>query len=320
MKRVGNLYEKIYSLENLKLADKNARKGKSKQKGVKLFDLNKEDNLINLHHILLNKEYKTSEYKVFKLFDGKEREIFQLPYYPDRITHHAVLNVIGDIFLKSFTKNTYSCIKKRGIHKCLADLKTALKDVDNTTYCLKIDIKKFYPSIKNEILKSLLRKKFKDEDLLYLLDEIIDSNKQGLPIGNFASQILANFYLTYFDHYLKEKLKINYTMRYCDDIIILGKDKEDLRGKLINIIDYLKDNLKLELSNYQIFPVESRGIDFVGYVSYHHKTRLRKSIKKRFINMIKYNNNIKSKASYNGWLTHGNCINLQNKYMIDGGF
>lgn len=315
MKRIGNLYEKICSLENLKLAEKNARKGKSKQKGVKLFDLNKEDNLINLHHVLLNREYKTSPYKIWKIFDGKEREIFELPYYPDRITHHAVMNVIGEILTKSFVKNTYSCIKKRGIHKCLRELNKDLKNKEDTIYCLKIDVKKFYPSVNKEILKRLLRRKFKDKDLLYLLDEIIDSNECGLPIGNYISQIFGNFYLSYFDHYLKENLRLKFTYRYCDDICILGSNKDELRGNLIKIIDYLKDKLDLTLSNYQIFPVESRGINFVGYISYHNKILLRPSIKHKFIKMIKYNKNDKSIASYNGWLKHANCINLKNKYL-----
>lgn len=315
MKRKGNLYEKVYSLENLILAEKNARKGKSKQKGVRKFDLNKEDNLINLHHILLNKEYKTSEYKIWKIFDGKEREIFELPYYPDRICHHGIMNIIGDILTKSFIKNTYSCVKRRGIHKCLRDLNKSLKNKEETIYCLKIDIRKFYPSINKEILKKLLRKKFKDYELLNLLDEIIDSNNQGLPIGNYISQPLGNFYLNYFDHYLKEKLKLKHVFRYCDDIVILGNDKEYLRGVLINVIDYLCDNLKLKLSNYQIFPVASRGINFVGYKSFHEKVLLRPKIKKNFIRMIRYNRNDKSIASYGGWLKYGNCINLANKYI-----
>ena len=202
MKRIGYLYEKIYDLDNLILAERKARRGKSKQYGVREFDKNPMDNIINLYYILLNKEYRTSEYIVFKIKDPKEREIFRLPYYPDRIVHHAIMNILEPIFVKCFTVNTYSCIKGRGILLCLNNLKKALKDKENTKYCLKLDIQKFYPSVDNEILKKLLRKKFKDEDLLNLLDEIIDSS-QGLPIGNYLSQYFANFYLTYFDHYIK---------------------------------------------------------------------------------------------------------------------
>lgn len=315
MKSYNNLYNQIISIDNLKLAEKKARLGKSKQYGVKLFDKNSEDLIINLHHILSNKEYKTSAYDIFDLFDGKLRTIYKLPYYPDRITHHALMNVLEPIFVKSFTKNTYSCIKRRGIHKCLRDLNISLKDKDNTQYCLKIDIKKFYPSINHKILKQLLRRKFKDNDLLNLLDEIIDS-ADGIPIGNYLSQYLANFYLTYFDHWIKENLKVKYYFRYCDDLVILGNSKGDLHRILSEIRIYLYNNLKLKLnSNYQIFFVESKGIDFIGYKSYHTHILLRKSIKLNFIKMIKYNNNLKSKASYNGWLCHCNSYNLRNKYL-----
>ena len=313
MKRQGYLYEQICSIDNLILADKIARRGKKKQKSIKKFDLNREDNIINLHHLLINKEYKTSPYKIFIIFEKKERVIFQLPYR-DRVVHWAIMNVLEDTFVKSFTNDTYSCIKKRGIHKCLSNITHALKDRENTKYCLKIDIRKYYPSIKNNILKQLLRKKFKDRDLLNLLDEIIDSNLEGCPIGNLLSQWFGNFYLTYFDHYIKEVLKIKNIYRYCDDIVILGNNKDNLRDALNKIREYLKDNLQLELSNYQIFPVASRGIDFLGYVSFHDCIYLRKSIKLDYIKMIKNNNNIKSKASYKGWLDHANCINLYNKY------
>ncbi len=199
MKRIGNLYEKIYSVDNLLLADKKARRGKSSRKEVIEFDKKKYKNISNLHNILKENRYKTSKYELFTLYDPKQREISKLPYYPDRILHHAILNVIEPIFINTFTSNTYNCIKGRGIHKAFYKLKEDLKDVENTKYCLKLDIQKFYPSINNNILKQLLRKKFKDNKLLNLLDEIIDSTN-GIPLGNYTSQFLANFYLTYFDH------------------------------------------------------------------------------------------------------------------------
>lgn len=314
MKRIGNLYEKIYNIENLKLADKKARRNKSKKKDIINFDKNKEDNLINLYYTLKNKEYKTSEYCIFTIFEGKEREIYKLPYYPDRIVHHAIMNVLESIFISTFTKDTYNCIKNRGIHKCMYQVKHSLKDIYNTKYCLKLDIKKFYPNINHDILKNLLIKKFKDKDLLTVLFEIIDSSK-GIPIGNYSSQFLAKFYLTYFDHWIKENLKIKYYFRYCDDIVILHSSKGELHKFFVLIKSYLENNLYLEIkNNYQIFPIEKRGIDFVGYKLFHTHVLLRKSIKNRFIKMIKYNNNYKSKASYNGWLSHCNSINLKNKY------
>ncbi|WP_234111753.1 RNA-directed DNA polymerase, partial [Chryseobacterium sp. R2A-55] len=185
------------------------------------------------------------------------------------------------------------------------------------TYCLKLDIKKFYPNIDHDILKALLRKKFKDADLLWLLDEIIDS-APGLPIGNYLSQYLANFYLTYFDHWIKEQLRIKYYFRYADDVVILHKDKEYLHEVLKLIKTYFNVNLKLEVKeNWQVFPIAKRGIDFVGYVHYHTHVLLRKSIKKRFAKMLKCRKNKQSTASYKGWLKYCNSRNLMKKLLPD---
>ncbi len=313
MKRIGNLYEKIISIENLKIADKNARKGKKHQYGVQLFDKNSEQKLIELHETLKNKSYKTSKYKTFMITDPKPREIFCLPYFPDRIVHHAIMNELEKLFVSTFTTDTYSCIKGKGIHAAARSVRKALVGKQGTKYCLKLDIKKFYPNIDHQILKYLLRKKIKDTNLLILLYEIIDS-ASGLPIGNYLSQYFANFYLTYFDHWIKEDKSVKYYFRYADDIVIFSDNKPYLHQLLSEIKSYLLDHLKLIVkSNYQIFPVTDRGVDFVGYVFYHSHTRLRKRIKQNCFRMISKNKNAQSIASYKGWMIHGNCINLQKK-------
>ncbi len=313
MKRIGNLYSQIISIENLNLADKKARKGKGSQYGIRLHNRKQEANIANLHLRLKDKTYQTSPYSTFTVFEPKERLVFRLPYFPDRITHHAVMNVLEPIFVSTFTADTYSCIKRKGIHGAARAVKTALKDKDNTKYCLKLDITKFYPNIDHDTLKDLLKKKFKDPDLLWLLSEIIDS-APGLPIGNYLSQYLANFYLTYFDHWIKETKAVKYYFRYADDLVILSGDKAYLHTLLSEIRDYLENKLKLEIKgNYQIFPIEARSLDFVGYRFYHTHTMLRKGIKKNFARMMARNKNAASIASYNGWSTHCNSRNLVKK-------
>jgi len=315
MKRMSNLYQQICSLENLQLADARACKGKGFQYGVRLHNQNKEANILQLQQMLLNKTYKTSTYTTFKVFEPKERDVYRLPYFPDRITHHAVMNVFEPIFVACFTNDTYSCIKGKGIHAALTSVKLALKNEPQTTFCLKLDITKFYPSINHNTLKLLLRRKFKDNDLLWLLDEIIDS-AEGLPIGNYLSQYLANFYLTYFDHWIKETKAVKYYFRYADDIVILHNDKQYLHNLLNDIKTYLHTNLQLTVKgNYQVFPVAARGIDFVGYKAYHTHTLLRKSIKQSFARMMKNRKNDASIASYYGWAKHCNSINLLNKLL-----
>jgi len=313
MKRLGNLYNNIISIENLRLADQKARKGKGSQYGVQLFDKNPESNLLLLHEMLLNKTFSTSEYSTFKVYEPKERLVFRLPYFPDRIVHHAVMNIMEPVFTSLFTADTFSCIKGRGIHAAAEKLKTALQDKQNTKYCLKLDIVKFYPNVNHNILKSQLRRKLKDQDLLFLLDEIIDS-ADGLPIGNYLSQYLANFYLTGLDHFIKEKLKAKYYFRYADDLVILSGSKSELHAMLSEIREYLTSKLALKVkNNYQVFPVQARGIDFIGYVFYHTHTLLRKTIKQNYARAVARNAPENTIASYNGWAVHANTFNLTNK-------
>lgn len=315
MKRINNLYQRICSVENLNLADSIARKGKLNQPGVTRHDRNRERNIQDLHLALINKTYSTSEYTTFTIHEPKERLIFRLPYYPDRIVHHAVMNIFEPIFVSIFTADTYSCIKKRGIHAAARALKLALKDTAGTEFCLKLDIKKFYPNVDHEVLKQMLRRKIKDTDLLWLLDGIIDS-ASGLPIGNYLSQYFANFYLTYFDHWIKEEKRVKYYFRYADDMVILSDSKPYLHQLLADMRIYLQENLKLTVKhNYQVFPVDARGIDFVGYVFRHTHTRLRKSIKQSFARMLRRNKNPQSIASYRGWAVHCNSKNLLRKLL-----
>lgn len=321
MKRKGNIYQQICSTENLALAAQKARKGKEGQYGVHAFDKDSKNKMLLLQQLLINKTYQTSKYKTFFIHEPKEREVFALPFWPDRICHHAIMIPLERIFVSTFITDTYSCIKGKGIHPCSFKLRNYLKDKSNTQYCLQIDIKKFYSNINHDILKSLLRKKIKCADTLWLLDEIIDS-APGVPIGNLLSQYFANFYLAYFDHWIKEVLKVKYYLRYADDMVVLSGSKEYLHEILSKIRIYLSDNLKLELKdNYQVFRVakfkgdSGRAINMVGYLHFGEVIYLRPSIKKRYARKVAKNRNTAPHAPYNGWIKHCNGKHLQKKLL-----
>lgn len=301
-------------MKNLRQADQKAQRGKSGQYGVMLHNANQEGNLLVLSDALSSRTYRTSTYDIFKVHEPKERLVYRLPYFPDRVAHHAIMNVLESVFVNNFNADTYSCIKNRGIHLLLRNLRHDLKDFAGTKYCLKLDIRKFYPSVDHHVLKGLLRRKFKDPDLLWLLDEIIDS-APGLPIGNYLSQYLANFYLSYFDHWIKEEKRAKYYYRYADDLVILAADKQSLHSLLTGIKAYLA-TLKLEVKeNHQVFPVDARGIDFVGYVFRHTHIRIRKLIKQNFARKLRKNPLDKSRPSYLGWLGHCNAKHLTKKLL-----
>lgn len=322
MKRKGNLYDTICSTENLYAAYLKAKQGKAKSYGVVLFDKNFESNMEAIQAELISGEYRTSDYSIFTIYDPKEREIYRLPFR-DRVVHHAIMNVMEPIWTSLFIRHTYSCIKGRGIHAVLMAIKRDLKDVENTRYCLKMDVKKFYPSIDHEILKVIIRKKIKDNRLLDLLDGIIDS-APGVPIGNYLSQFFANLYLSYFDHWMKETKRVKYYYRYADDMVILAPDKPYLNKLLTEITFYLYIELNLQLKgNYQVFPVEARGIDFVGYKFYHAYILMRKTIKKRLCRKAaKLNKKDIDAKSYRmqiapwlGWAKHCDSKHLLKKVL-----
>lgn len=322
MKRIGNLYHRIISVENLELADRKARKGKYARipfrrpdgsighkrivpYGIRLFDRNREANIMNLYDALLTKTFRPSSYCIFIRKEKKERTIYRLPYYPDRIVHHAIMNVLEPIWIKTFTYNTYSCIKGRGIEGCARQVDRIIRkyrDGGKSLFCLKIDLKKFYPSIDRETLKGIIRRKIKDRDLLWLLDTIIDdvridapcmaklpqetreriieaeSSGRGTPLGNYLSQFFGNLLLCYFMHEVNERLpeEVREKMKlaekpmldcteYADDIVFFSDSKEVLRTVFEIIRDRLENGLKLKIkNNYQIFPVARNRQDRHG--------------------------------------------------------
>lgn len=332
MKRYGNLYQIICSKENLRLAHQNARKGKGWYKEVKMVDSDVDHYINLLHDMLVNKTYQTSEYVTFiKRDSNKDRVIYKLPYFPDRICQWAIIQVIEPILIKNLIQNTYSAIPGRGIHKALDDVKKAIqKDPTGMAYCLKLDVKKYYPSIDHAVLKGKFRRMFKDPDLLWLLDEIIDSTpgNAGIPIGNYVSQYCGNMYLSGFDHWIKEEKHIRHYFRYMDDICIFSKCKEELHKLRKEIDKYFKMNLYLTIkSNWQVFPTFTRGLDFVGYRIFRNFVLLRKStckqFKKKMTHIIKKINrgmemNFSewcSINSYRGWLLHCDSFRLSEKYL-----
>ena len=323
----STLFDAVCDIENIRLAHYNASRGKQWYPEVKMVNKDIDFYINEIHEMLVNKTYINSSYDKFERHEnGKIRLIHKLPYYPDRIIQWALLQVISPILEKNFIRNTYSSIPGRGPIKCMLDVSNAMhKDPYNTQYCLKIDIHHFYQSINHDVLKQKYRRLFKDNDLLWLIDLIIDSipEKDGLPIGNYTSQYSGNLYLSQFDHWIKEEKKIKYYYRYMDDMIFLSDDKEHLHELFNEINHKLITNEKLIIKpNYQIFPTNDHGIDYVGYVIYHTHVLTRKRIKERFRNICERiicgdalsEHDRSALFSYLGFIQHSDSFNLQKTY------
>jgi hypothetical protein len=281
MKRHGNLWDEITSLKNIAKAHKLARRGKSFYSEVKMVDSNPDVFFIDIQHILVSKQFTTSAYEIEQRFDGKKvRTIYKLPYYPDRIVQHALLNVIGPIITKSFIRDTFQSIVGRGTSDAMRRVRKLV--IEKTPrFALKVDIEKYYPSINNEIMKAEIRKKFKCVDTLWLIDDIIDSTK-GLPIGNYTSQHFGNLYLNEFDWWMKQQIKPDGYFRYCDDMVFMSDSKMYLMNLCKKIVLKLSSiNLKIK-PTWCIYDVARQGANFVGFVFSHKLTKIRKSIAVKF--------------------------------------
>lgn len=337
MKRVGYLYSKIYDMDNLRLAYQKAKKGKGWYAEIQEIDKDPEKYLKELQQMLMTHTYRTSEYEVYtRVENGKKRKIYKLPFFPDRIAQWAIMLVIEPYLMRTFTDDTYSALPGRGIHKALNKLKKATKQYE---YCLKLDIKHYYQSIDHEILMDMFRRIFKDPELLWILEEIIESvctadeddfieqRRTGVPIGNYISQYCGNLYLSNFDHWIKEKKAVKEFYRYMDDIVILGNDIAKLHTLMDDINKYMKHLLLRIKGNWQIFPIKKRGIDYVGYRVFCGYCLLRKSTCKRFKEKMKtiYRKCLSARmefsdfctvASYGGWLKHCDSYRLSRKYLF----
>lgn len=290
MKRHANLYSQITTFDNLLRASKKSMSGKRTKNSVISFNFNLENELILLKQQLENKSYHPRPYSQFEVKEPKLRKICSSDFR-DRVVHHAICNLIEPIFEKRSILDSYACRTGKGSHMAVARCQEFTRKF---SYYLKCDIKKFFESIDHQVLKNILRKLFKDKDLLSLLDIIIDHKVpgnmlgKGLPIGNLTSQHFANLYLDQLDHYIKDALGIKGYVRYMDDFICFANSKKELWELLSKIDLFVVQNLKIELKAKvtQIAPV-SEGIPFLGFRVYPQIIRIKRENLSRMKNKIK---------------------------------
>ena len=300
------------------LSWKEFKRSKSKKEDVKIFQKNIAKYILNLHYELSNNTYQHGHYHAFYINDPKRRHIHKASV-KDRIVHHAVFRILYPIFDPTFIYDSYSCRLEKGTHKAMNRFRQLAKKVSNnntkTCFILKLDIKKFFHSIDQGILLSILQKYIPDQNIINLLQEIItsfNSGKKGigLPLGNLTSQLFCNIYMNEFDQFIKHTLKIKYYIRYADDFVILHQNRVYLEN-LISIIDtFLQENLKLQLHPDKIYiKTLSSGIDFLGWIHFFDYRILRTTTKRRMFKRI----NNKNKSSYIGSLKHGNSYKIRKK-------
>jgi RNA-directed DNA polymerase len=289
VKRWGNLFEAIVSFDNLCVAAKKAFRGKKDNARVARFYFELENELLSLQKELQNKTFRPQPLRTFWIREPKLREIGASDFR-DRVVHHAICNVIEPILERGFIHHSYACRVGKGTHRAVRQAQAFSR---KSCYFLKCDIKQYFASIDHTILKEMLVRKFKDPDLIWLLNTIIDSAQsnrpgKGIPIGSLTSQHFANLYLDRLDHHLKDSRRVKSYLRYMDDFILFGDEKADLHSLQVSIKSFLYDVLKLELKEKAtvLAPVQE-GVPFLGFRVYPNLIRLKPENKKRALSTLK---------------------------------
>ena len=291
VKSYNNLYEKLFTEENIRDAiisgAKNKRKNNKRHRKLRYIKRNADEYIPVVRDWILN--FEPPSHREIEINDGvsAKKRIIIVPTYQEVIVHHAVINILKPLISKGMYEHSYASIPGRGIHKAMKRVKWWIyNDVKNTKYCLKLDIRKFFDSVDQDVLLAKLRKINRDRRYFDYLEKIIRTTKKGIPLGFNTSQWFANFLLTELDHKIKEEWAAKYYIRFMDDMVIFGSNKRKLHQLRVKIEKYLNEELHLQLKdNWQVFLMDNprsrkkgRFLDFLGFKFYRDHVGLRRAI------------------------------------------
>ena len=329
MRRIKHVWEKITSLENIETAIVRASQKKKNRRLVQKILCNRKAYALEIQKMLLDKSFTPTPYIPIKVRDsgsGKIRLIHKPSFYPDQIIHWALVLPFEDRWKKAVYPLSCGSIPGRGLHLGARAMKRWLaNDLKGTKYCYKIDIRKYYPSVDLNILYAYFERHVADKDALWLIHKVISSHDKGLPIGNFTSQWFANLYLSGFDWWVRQTLGVKYYVRYIDDIVLLHGNKRQLHDMRRAIEDRLRNCYHLDIkADWQVFRVDGRGVDFLGYRFFHGHTVIRKRTAYRIARKIREIgthvrcslSDASSVMSYLGITTHCDSYNFMRHYVL----
>jgi len=292
-KRIGYLFERAFSKENLYAAFLDARKGKRVKRATLKFEVNLGAEIEALYSELNSDTYRPRAYSQFYVYEPKKR-LINAPFFRDLVVQHAIYRIIYPLFDKSFIDTSYACRKGGGTHKASHYTQREMRKYSGDLYFVKLDIRKFFYSIDRDILRKMFEKKIKDTRFVDLMCEFTEMNTdKGIPIGNLLSQLYALIYLNPLDHFVKRELKVKSYVRYVDDFVLIGLTLDEAKQAKARCEKFVQDELNLELSHWHIQKIK-RGINFVGYrtwkrikfVRKHSIYKMKKAIKKLKVESI----------------------------------
>jgi len=282
MKRANNLLLRVADPDNLRFAAWKAAKGKRHSQEVLDWSEQTDRHLSVLREQILRGQVSVGNYRYFKVFEPKERQICASAF-GEQVLHHALMNVCHEYFERAQVFDSYASRKGKGTY---AALERAKKYTHRHEWYLKLDVQKFFESISQEVLIGQLTRMFKDAALVGIFEQIIHSYEaspgRGLPIGNLTSQYFANHFLTGIDRLAKEKLYVRAYVRYMDDMVFWHSDKAPLLEIHAAVSDFVESELRCTLKPEGLNRTRC-GLPFLGYHIFPHHVRLLQKSKQRLI-------------------------------------
>jgi hypothetical protein len=299
--KIKNVFDEIFSNDNLYAALEDASQGRRYNKDALVYNLDAWAMVQEIRNEIFNGTYSIDRYYIFYVYEPKKRMIMSISF-KHRIVQWAIYRVINPVLVKGYIEDSYGCIPGRGSLSAMQRLKywvVMASRKEEQWFYLKLDISKYFYRISHRVLKKILAKKIKDKRLLKVLYSIIDCEHTpfglplgrspgdvpleerlfdvGMPIGNLLSQLFANVYLNELDQYCKRELQIRFYIRYMDDVIILCNSKLQLRIWKDQIEQFLLRELELHLNKKTCIRPIGQGIEFVGYRIWANRVVIRKS-------------------------------------------
>ncbi len=287
MRRAGQLFDAILDRENLQWAFWKASHGKPASRAVREFAADLDGNLFRLARGLQDGTLELGRFDQSVIYDPKQR-IITAPWFEERVLHHAIMNVCQPVLESWLIRDTYACLPGRGREAAIA---RARGFSASEGFFLKTDIRKYFDSVSHDVLLARLERLFKDRRLLVLLERIVRSFRGslgcGLPIGSLMSQHFANFYLGWFDRYVKETLRVRGYVRYMDDTLLWGSSAASLRETLDQCRTYIDDKLCLTFKPEPYINRTRHGVDFLGCRVFPSHVVLNRRSRRRFTGKLR---------------------------------
>ncbi len=282
VQRVGGLFDQIGTYDNLRLAVAKALLGKRHRPDARAYVAHLDRNLSRLATQLQDGSLPLGRSHQFEIFDPKRRMI-TAPCFEERVLHHAILNICEPVFERALIEDSYACRRNKGRVKAVH---RAAFFTSRFPYCLKMDIRRYFPTIDHRVLRQRLIRLFKDSRLLHLFSRIIGSHEDapgcGLPIGALTSQHFANHLLSIVDRTVKHTLRLRGYCRYMDDFVLWADDRrklEDGRQLLHEVVTHeLHQQIKLPASVRST----TSGVDWLGYRIFPDRITVGRRARRRF--------------------------------------